>query len=224
MDEPAIRWRRRKADRPAEIIDAALDCFAERGFAATRMDDVAARAGVTKGTVYLYFKTKEDLFKALVRSQLLPNLEHVEAEAARGGSASALLERLVSDWAEHVVPSRVAVLPKLMIAEAGNFPDLAKFYLDEVVHRALGLIRRILLAGIEAGEFRPVDADHTAYLVVAPLLLSVLWKHSFEPHDDRPLDASALCRAHLDSLLASLRPPAGDPPRRASARKSKKVR
>ena len=121
------------------------------------------------------------------------------------------------------MPSRVGVLPKLMIAEAGNFPDLAKFYLDEVVHRALGLIRRILLAGIEAGEFRPVDADHTAYLVIAPLLLSVLWKHSFGPHDDRPLDTSALCRAHLDSLLTSLRPSAGEP-RRAPARKPKKVR
>src|SRR5262245_30635161 len=223
MDEPATRWRRRKADRPAEILSAALDCFAERGFAATRMDDVAARAGVTKGTVYLYFKTKEDLFKALVRSELLPNIEHAEAVAARGGSAAALLERLVSQWAEHVVPSRVGVLPKLMIAEAGNFPELAKFYLDEVVHRALGLIRRVLLAGIEAGEFRPVDADHTAYLVVAPLLLSVLWRHSFEPHDDRPLDASALCRAHLDFLLTSLRPPTREP-RRASARKPKKVR
>src|SRR5262249_56216473 len=124
--------------------------------------------GVTKGTIYLYFKTKEDLFKALVRSQLLPNLERVEAEAARGGSAAALLERLVSHWAAHVVPSRVGVLPKLMIAEAGNFPDLAKFYLDEVVHRALGLIRRILLAGIEAGEVPPVGAAPTPDLPVAP--------------------------------------------------------
>lgn len=223
MDESTARWRRRKADRPAEILNAALDCFAERGFAATRMDDVAARAGVTKGTVYLYFKTKEDLFKALVRAELLPNIEHVEAEAARGGSAAALLERFVTQWAEHVVPSRVGVLPKLMIAEAGNFPDLAKFYLDEVVHRALGLIQRVLQAGVDAGEFRPVDIDHTTYLVVAPLLLSVLWKHSFGPHDDRPLDASALCRTHLDFLLASLRPSA-DEPRRASARKPKKVR
>lgn len=223
MDEPKARWRRRKADRPAEILNAALDCFAERGFAATRMDDVAARAGVTKGTVYLYFKTKEDLFKALVRAELLPNIEQVEAEAVRGGSAGALLERLIVQWAEHVLPSRAGVLPKLMIAEAGNFPDLAKFYLDEVVHRALGLVRRILVAGVQAGEFRPVDVEHTAYLVVAPLLLSVLWKHSFEPHDDRPLDASALCRAHRDSLLASLRPSANEP-RRASGRNPKKVR
>src|SRR5262245_66371595 len=111
MDEPEARWRRRKADRPAETLDAALDCFAERGFAATRMDDVAARAGVTKGTVYLYFKTKEDLFKALVRSQLLPNLEHVEAEAARGGSAPARLGRLIPPLAQPSLPSRGAVLP-----------------------------------------------------------------------------------------------------------------
>src|SRR5262245_15098410 len=115
-DRHSGRWRRRKAARPAEILSAALDCFAERGFAATRLDDVAARAGVTKGTLYLYFPGKEELFKALVRQELLPNIERLEAAAAGAGSAAEMLGRLVAVWAEHVAPSRIAVLPKLMIA------------------------------------------------------------------------------------------------------------
>src|SRR5262249_32283430 len=133
MNEQMPRWKRRKADRPAEILNAALDCFAERGFAATRMDDVAARAGVTKGTVYLYFENKEELFKALIRSELLPNLERLEAAASTDVPAAVLLERLLAIWVGHVFPSRVSVLPKVIIAEAGNFPELAKFYLHEVV-------------------------------------------------------------------------------------------
>jgi AcrR family transcriptional regulator len=211
MDERTARWRRRKEARPAEILAAALDCFAERGFAATRMEDVAARAGVTKGTVYLYFQTKQEMFEALVRSELLPNVERLEAAAA-DASATVFLERLLDVWATHVFPSRVSVLPKLMIAEAGNFPDLARFYLNEVVHRALALLRSVIRKGVESGEFRPVDADHVAYCVIAPLVFSVLWRHSFEPHDDAPLDVAALCRAHLDALLNGLRPPTSEAP------------
>lgn len=210
MSEPATnKWQRRKADRPAEILAAALDCFAERGFAATRMDDVAARAGVTKGTVYLYFKTKGDLFKALVRSELLPNIERLEGVAEAAGPVAGLLERLLDLWVTHVVPSRAALIPKLMLAEAGNFPDLARFYLDEVISRGRGVLRGLLRRGVEDGEFRPdVDADHVAYLVLAPLVFTVLWRHTFEPHDDRPLDAAALARAHLGTLLNGLRPAA----------------
>src|SRR5262245_37923422 len=155
MDATPGKWKRRKDARPAEILDAALDLFAERGFAATRMDDVAARAGVTKGTVYLYFKTKEELFKALVRAELLPNLAAVE-QAAGTEPAADLLERLVHMWTERVLPSRVGVLPKLIIAEAGNFPELAKFYLHEVIHRGLALVRGVIARGVAAGEFRPV--------------------------------------------------------------------
>jgi len=206
VDKQPARWKRRKADRPAEILDAALDCFAERGFAATRMDDVAARAAVTKGTVYLYFKTKEELFKALVRSKLLPDIERLEATASADIPVAVLLERLLGIWVEHVFPSRASVLPKLMIAEAGNFPELARFYLDELVKRARGLLRSLLRRGVETGEFRPVDTDHVAYCLLSPLLFSVLWRHSFEPHDEAPLDIAALCRAHLDTLLNGLRP------------------
>ena len=213
------RWQRRKAARPAEILSAALDCFAERGFAATRLEDVAARAGVTKGTLYLYFPGKEELFKALVRQELLPNIERLEAVAAGPGSAAEMLTRLVAVWATDVAPSRFAVLPKLVIAEAGNFPELAKFYLREVIQRSFRLLQSILRRGVEAGEFRSVDVEHTALCAVGPLLLSVLWKHTFDAHAARPLDVTALCQAHLDVMLNGLRQPAA-PAKPAKARRS----
>ena len=204
-DKSPTRWRRRKDARPEEILAAALESFAERGFAATRIEDVAARAGISKGTLYLYFDGKEELFKAVVRQALLPNLARIEALAASfEGPSAALLERLLLTVAG-VASSRVGAIPKLVIAEAGNFPDLARFYLDEVVRRGLGLIARILRRGIERGEFRAVDVDHAVFCVIAPMLIASLWKSSLEPHDQAgKLDVQALVRAHLDLLLRGL--------------------
>jgi AcrR family transcriptional regulator len=209
MDENAsARWRRRKEARPEEILSAALESFAERGFAATRIEDVAARAGISKGTLYLYFDGKEELFKAVVRQALLPNLARIEALAASfEGPSAFLLERLLAT-VTGVVESRVGAIPKLVIAEAGNFPDLARFYLDEVVHRGLGLIAAILRRGIARGEFRAIDVDHAVFCVIAPLLIAALWKSSLEPHDQAgPLDVQALVRAHLDLLQRGLEVP-----------------
>jgi AcrR family transcriptional regulator len=198
------RWRRRKEARPDEILAAALASFAERGFAATRLEDVAARAGISKGTLYLYFDSKEELFKAVVRATLVPNIERVEALAASfEGPSALLLERLLLTIAG-VVGSRLGAIPKLVIAEAGNFPDLARFYLAEVVRRGLGLIGMILRRGIERGEFRPVDVDHAVFCVIAPMLIAALWKNSLEAHDDAALDTQALVKAHLDLLLRGL--------------------
>jgi AcrR family transcriptional regulator len=198
------RWRRRKEARPDEILAAALESFAARGFAATRLEDVAARAGISKGTLYLYFKSKEELFEAVVRARLLPNLERVEALAASfEGPSALLLERLLLTIGG-VVGSQIGAIPKLVIAEAGNFPDLARFYLDEVVRRGLRLIGTILRRGIARGEFRTIDVDHTVYCVIAPMLIAALWKNSLEAYDDASLDAEALARAHLDLLLRGL--------------------
>jgi AcrR family transcriptional regulator len=199
-----LRWRRRKEARPDEILAAALASFTERGFAATRLEDVAARAGISKGTLYLYFRSKEELFKAVVRATLVPNLERVETQAAGfEGPSALLLERLLLTMAG-VVSSRVGGIPKLVIAEAGNFPDLARFYLDEVVRRGLRLIATILHRGIARGEFRTVDVEHAVFCVIAPMLIAALWKNSLEPHADALLDTPALARAHLDLLLRGL--------------------
>jgi AcrR family transcriptional regulator len=198
------RWRRRKEARPDEILAAALESFAARGFAATRLEDVAARAGISKGTLYLYFKGKEELFEAVVRATLLPNLERLEALAASFEAPSALLLKQLLLTIAGVVGSRVGAIPKLVIAEAGNFPDLARFYLDEVVRRGLRLIGTILRRGIERGEFRTLDVEHAVYCVIAPMLIAALWKNSLEAYDDTSLDAEALARAHLDLLLRGL--------------------
>lgn len=203
---PATRWRRRKDARPGEIVAAALACFAERGFAATRLEDVARRAGVTKGTLYLYFPNKEELFKAVVRQAVVPNIAFGEALVEESTEpAPVVLEQLVARLSAAMVAPASAI-PKIVIAEAGNFPDIARFYLEEVIHRGLGVYRRLLELGVARGEFRPMDVDSTAYCIVAPIVLGMLWQHSFARHEEHPMDAGALCRAHLRVLSRGLGP------------------
>jgi AcrR family transcriptional regulator len=198
------RWRRRKAARPAEILAAALSSFAERGYAATRLDDVAARAGVTKGTLYLYFPSKEELFKAVVRQSVVPNIARNEAMVAESNEPSVvLLEKLVRQWVE-MARTPMSALPKLIFTEAGNFPDLARFYLDEVAGRGLRLLQRVLERGVERGEFRPLDTAVAARCVVAPMLIAMLWRHSFERHDHCNVDIAALCHTHIELLKHGL--------------------
>jgi AcrR family transcriptional regulator len=201
---PSTRWRRRKDARPGEIVAAALACFAERGFAATRLDDVAKRAGVTKGTLYLYFPNKEDLFKAVVRQSVVANIAFSEAFVDESPeSAPVVLEQLVARLSAAVMAPASAI-PKIVIAEAGNFPDIARFYLEEVIHRGLGLFRKLLKLGIARGEFAPMDVDATAYCIVAPMVMGMLWRHSFERHEERPFDADAMCRAQLHLVSRGL--------------------
>jgi AcrR family transcriptional regulator len=202
----ASRWRRRKAERPAEIIAAALHSFAERGYAATRLDDVARRAGVTKGTLYLYFPNKAELFKAVVNQAVVPSLERGEALLAAGDlPAARLLEELMRGWADTAL-SPAGAIPKIMVAEAGNFPELARFYREEVVDRGMALFRHILELGVGRGEFRTVpDLDNAVRCIVAPLLLSMLWRHSFGRHEAAVrFDPDVICRAELDLLLDGL--------------------
>lgn len=200
----AVRWRRRKDSRPGEILEAALDCFAERGYAATRLEDVAARAGVTKGTAYLYFRNKEELFKAVVGGYFVPAIERIEAAAQGPGPVSERLREIAAIFVEKVIDSRFSAIPKLVIAEASNFPELARFYLDEVVGRGRRLLAALLRRGIESGEFREVDVEQATYCMIAPLLFSALWKHSLGPFDAKPLDAAALIGCHVDVFLRGL--------------------
>lgn len=199
-----VRWRRRKEARPAEILRAALDCFAERGFAATRLDEVARRAGITKGTLYLYFASKEELFKAVVRDAIVASIARGEARVGDAAEpAPRLLELVLREWTAQI-DTPAGAIPKLVIAEAGNFPDLARFYLDEVVHRGRSLIRRVLRAGIVRGEFRPVDVESAIDCVIAPMILAMLWRHSFAEHERRARDVGALFRVHLELLSQGL--------------------
>ncbi len=209
LSAPVTQWQRRKTARPGEIAMAALTCFAERGYAATRLDEVARRAGVTKGTLYLYCPNKEELFKTVVREAIVPNLVHGEALVEQATEpAPAILAQLLTDWSNLMAPPASAI-PKIVLAEAGNFPDITRFYLEEVVHRGLGLYARLLRTGVERGEFRPMDIDSTVRCIVAPLLMGMLWQHSFEQHEGRPLDMAALCRAQLQLLSHGLAPDTG---------------
>jgi AcrR family transcriptional regulator len=199
-----LRWRRRKHARPSEILNAALACFTERGFAATRLEDVARRAGVTKGTLYLYFRNKEELFEAVVRQSLVPYIEGLEAAVGDATEpAPLLLKRLMAGWPE-VIASPVSAIPKLVITEAGNFPELARFYLNEVVHRSMAVIRQVVRTGIDRREFRGVDVDASVMCVIAPVIFAMLWRHSLGPYEPAGRDPQTLCDTHLQLLLNGL--------------------
>jgi len=173
------RWERRKDARPQELLDAALDHFVARGFAATRLDDVAKSAGVSKGTLYLYFCSKEELFKAVVRESIVPLL--CEAEVAIEqftGTSEDLFRNLMRIWWGNMGASKLSGLPKLMMAEAGNFPELARFYQEEVVDRGENLVITVLKRGIARGEVRSLDLEIAARMIIAPMIMMMMWKHS----------------------------------------------
>lgn len=173
--------RRRKEARPAELIAAALDVFVEKGYAAARLEDVAARAGVSKGTLYLYFDSKEVLFKAVVREGLLPALAESEGLVAGfSGSAADLLREVIGGMWRLIGSQRIGGIPKLVFAEAHNFPEIARFYHEEVILRGTALIRGVIERGIACGEFRSVDPASAILVVIAPVLMRMIWRHSID--------------------------------------------
>lgn len=195
------RWRRRKDARPQEIIEAALELFAERGFAATRLDDVAKRAGVSKGTLYLYFPNKEELFKAAVRETLVANI--IEAEHVvfgYPGPTIDLVDLLIATIASRVLDSPASAIPKLMIGEAQNFPELTRFYVEEVIQRMFRIVEAILKRGAERGEFRPLPLEAVGPAIMGPLLLASVWKTAFAPVAPMTLDLDRVQAAHRDNL------------------------
>jgi AcrR family transcriptional regulator len=197
---------RRKDARPGEIVAAALASFADRGYAATKLEDVAAAAGISKGTIYLYFPTKEDLFRAVVRQAVLPNVEAAETDVAGYTDSSADLLRMLAQRFLHLLDSDLTAVPKLVLAESGNFPAIAQFYADAVLRQAFRLVEGILTRGIERGEFRQMDVHATLPLFAGPFLLLALWKHSLGRHTDLTFDPRAVAQAHIDTLLRGLAP------------------
>jgi AcrR family transcriptional regulator len=200
------RWTRRKNARPAELLAAALDLFVERGYAATRLDDVARRAGVSKGTLYLYFESKEELFKAVIRGGLVPAIERGERMVdEHTGTLADLLEKIILGWWQEVGNSQLGGIPKLMFAEAKNFPELARFYYQEVISRGYRLFGRVLDEGQRRGEFLPIETDHATRIVLAPLVFLLLWRHSFDVCDSRRIDPETYLRLHMSLILDGLR-------------------
>lgn len=207
MTEPCDRrWRRRPDARPEEILQAAMLTFVEKGFAATRLDDIAARAGVSKGTLYLYFDSKEALFRAAVQESVLPHLQAAEAlVASHEGSAQDLLRRLFLRWAELLGAPALGGLSKLMIAEAHNFPDTARFYIDEVVLRMRRVFAEAFRRGVRQGEFRDLPVDLLVRELTTPVIFATVWTHSLAAFDPQPLDYPRYISAHLDVVMNGIR-------------------
>jgi AcrR family transcriptional regulator len=203
--ESKPRWERRKEARPQELLAAALDLFVERGYAATRLDDVAARAGVSKGTLYLYFANKEELFKAVVRENVLPILGEAEGiiDAYEGPSAE-LFREIVLGWWERIGNTKVSGITKLIMAESCNFPEVAQFYYDEVISRGNAMVGSMLERGIERGEFRRIDVYQATNVVVAPMLMLMMWKHSFNTCRVEPMSPENYLSSFIDLFLNGL--------------------
>ena len=202
----SARWRRRKDARPQEILEAALSVFAEKGFAAARMEQIAARAGVSKGTIYLYFDSKEAVFRALVHEMLGTQIARF-ADFARGspGPVAPVLAGILRGIGEFMATSNRVVLPKMVIAEAGNFPDLARIYREEVIEKGLGLFAGLLKKGMASGEFRTLPIPHAVRLCVAPVLLGAIWRTTFAQLDPEPYDYAGLTETHIATLLQGLK-------------------
>jgi AcrR family transcriptional regulator len=213
MPDTKPRWERRKDARPQELLAAALDLFVERGFAATRLDDVAAQAGVSKGTLYLYFTNKEELFKAVVREIVLPVLGEAEGiiDAYEGPSAG-LFREIALGWWERIGNTKLSGITKLIMAESCNFPEVTQFYHDEVITRGNAMIIRMLERGIARGEFRPVDVSQAMSVVVAPMLMLMMWKHSFSACCGGQIEADRYLETFIDLLLNGLLTKTADQP------------
>jgi AcrR family transcriptional regulator len=177
---PSASTRQRRKDaRPQELLDAALDLFVERGFAATRSEDVAARAGVSKGTLYLYYPSKEELLKEVIRHHVInPIAEGVQIIREFEGPTPELLALVLRLWWERIGETRASGIVKLMTSEVRNFPEIAQFYVDEVVAPSNQMLAQVIQRGVDRGEFRDVNVVEVVHALVGPLVFLALNKHS----------------------------------------------
>jgi AcrR family transcriptional regulator len=212
--ESVPKRERRKEARPGELLDAALALFVDKGFAATRVDEVAARAGVSKGTLFLYFPSKEDLFKAVIReniASLFPTWNE-EFNSFQGSSAD-MLRYAMQTWWERIGNTNASGIPKLVMSEAQNFPDIAAYYQQEVIRPGIALIRQILARGVERGDFRALDLDQAVYTVVAPMIFLMMWKHSMGAcaASAEIVDPERFIHMQVDVLLHGMTAPTPSP-------------
>jgi AcrR family transcriptional regulator len=189
----------RAAERRAAIVEAAFDEFVARGFAATRIDDIATRAGVAKGTIYLYFKDKESMFEELVRTAIVPLVARLAAPPAPGGTVRDAVENLAATFIREVANTRRGDIIRLIVSEGPRFPAIADFYYREVISRGLAGMRALIELGIAKGEIRETDLARFPQILVAPAIIAVIWKSLFERHS--PLDAHEMLRVHLDLIF-----------------------
>jgi AcrR family transcriptional regulator len=202
MPDDAPKFRRRKTARPAEIVEAALDVFAEKGFAAARLDDIALRAGVSKGALYLYFETKEDLFRAVVRGAVTPNIEAIKTVVeAFDGPFAELAPLILTRAAQILATRRLGAVVKMVVGESRNFPDLARIWHDDVVAVMLDLMSGFIARAQARGEVAPGDPRLHAFSLAGPMLMAMLYREVFgDAVTDAP-DLAALATQHAETVL-----------------------
>lgn len=203
MKQP--KWQRRAEDRPREICAAALEVFAEKGFAAAKLDEIAKRAGVSKGTLYLYFKDKEQLFRAVVRDAVVPNVERLRGDLIQTGLPFGDLVRLfLTQFVAVTERVPVGAVAKMVISESRNFPELAKVWHDEVVSKALGTMTALIEMAQAKGEVRAGDARLHTFTLMGPMLMGIIYREVLEPIGGEPLDIATLALQHADTVLDGL--------------------
>jgi len=196
------KFKRRKADRPDEIVAAAFEIFSEKGFAAARLDDIAARAGVSKGAIYLYFTTKEDIFRAVVEQGVAPNLSLIQANIAANADAfPQMLRGFVGVLSQIITETPLGGIVKMVIGESRNFPELARAWHDQLVRPALGAMTMAIAAAQARGELRPGDPRQYALSLISPMLVGVIWRETFTPVGAEPFDIPSLASQHVELWL-----------------------
>ncbi len=209
-DDAPHKRERRKDARPGELMDAALALFVEKGFAGTRVEEVAQRAGVSKGTLFLYFPSKVDLFKAVVRENIAGRFDEWNVTFERfEGSTSDMVRYAMQQWWERIGATRASGITKLVMSESSQFPEIAEFYRQEVIEPGNALIRKILTRGVARGEFRSLNLDYAIYSIIAPMIFLILWKHAMGPccgvgSPATALDPMAFIDNQADVLLHGL--------------------
>lgn len=204
LGEP--KFRRRKAERPDEIVAAALEVFSQKGFAAARLDDIAVRAGVSKGAIYLYFATKEDIFRAVVEQAVAPNLAIAKAMAGQPASFADMARGFANITGQLAQNSPLGGIVKMVVSEAGNFPELASIWYERLVAPAIALISDVIAQAQVRGEVRPGDPRHYALCLVAPTLVGVIWRETFTPVGAPAFDIPALALQNVETVLRGMKP------------------
>jgi AcrR family transcriptional regulator len=200
------KWQRRADDRPREICAAALEVFAEKGFAAAKLDEIARRAGVSKGTLYLYFDDKQELFRAVVRSAIAPNIEAItSAVSALEAPFEKVVRMFLNGFAEREARLPVGAVAKIVIGESRNFPELARVWHDEVASKAIGALTAVIERAQRCGEVRAGDPRLYAFGLVGPMVLGALWRATLVPVGGTPVDLTALAKQHAEMVLAGMR-------------------
>jgi AcrR family transcriptional regulator len=200
---PSSNRAERAAERRAAIVEAALDEFIARGFAATRLDDVAKRAGVAKGTIYLHFSDKESMFEELISTAIVPLIGRLVPPPSMNGSVREALEGFAKAFIQEVATTRRGDIVRLIVAEGPRFPAIADFYYREVISRGLAGMRALIELAIARGEIKQPELVRFPQIVVAPAIIAVIWKSLFERHS--PLDALEMLRVHLDLIFGERR-------------------